>query len=294
MMRRKLVVIVLIGSFYLQCSKLGLNNDSGKNYGKSITSGDVERQIWVHIPDKIEGMENPPLVIALHGSGDTGKDFQINTGLDKEADKFGFIMVYPEGIGKQWAAGVGNEIDKMGVNDVGFITDIIEYFHQDLQIDLNRVYITGFSLGGILAHRLAVDITEKIAAFAPVGASMSNNLKERNYIPTGIPVLIINGTHDESFPLEGTDSYIFGYLSQLDLLKQMLFNNGCDSEPDTLEYLPDRKNDGKRIRRAAYMNSDNVTVVEYYMVEYGGHDWHIGDINTPEVILEFFTRFRKN
>jgi len=124
-----------------------------------------------------------PLVIVLHGGGGTGEDQVKLTegGLNTLADKEGFIVVYPDGFDKHWNDGrsgeeTGYRTQEENIDDVGFISSLISYFIKELNIDPKRVYVTGMSNGAMMSYRLACELTEKIAAVAPVAGNMPQNL----------------------------------------------------------------------------------------------------------------------
>ncbi|HET8880766.1 MAG TPA: PHB depolymerase family esterase, partial [Solimonas sp.] len=163
---------------------------SGASTGNDINFGGVERHYVVHKPDGI-GNRAVPLVVALHGGVGTGKIMEEQTGLDAVADQHGFIVVYPDGVGRAWNAGsCCAKPMKERIDDVGFIRAVIADVKRDYKIDATRVYGTGFSNGAMLLHRIACEAPDTFAAIAPVsGGPMVSNCNER----TPIPTLLIQG-----------------------------------------------------------------------------------------------------
>ncbi len=126
---------------------------------------------------------------------------------DVMADQYGFAVAYPDGYGKNW-----NDIRKTApfkakkenIDDVAFIQALIEKYRSTDDIDLKRVYVFGYSNGGNMAFRLAVQEPGLMAGMATVSASLptpDNRIAEPN--GTTIPVLMVNGTKDTIIPFEG-------------------------------------------------------------------------------------------
>jgi polyhydroxybutyrate depolymerase len=173
---------------------------SGANTDAEIKFGGLERHYVIHQPDGI-GDRAVPLVVALHGGVGTGKIMEEQTGLDAVADRHGFIVVYPDGIGRAWNAGsCCAKPMKEKVDDVGFIRALIADVQRRHKIDTSRIYGTGFSNGAMLLHRIACEAPDTFAAIAPVsGGPMVSNCNER----TPIPTLLIQGIADPRIPWNG-------------------------------------------------------------------------------------------
>jgi poly(3-hydroxybutyrate) depolymerase len=131
------------------------------------------RSYVVYVPSSIKANTPVPLVFDFHGSGGTGAQEESASGWKKKADQAGFVMVYPDGVGKAW--NVGNccgEALSGNVDDVGFTRAMIEAVSQAACIDAKRIYVTGMSNGAGLAHRLACEAADVIAAIAAASADL--------------------------------------------------------------------------------------------------------------------------
>jgi endoglucanase len=184
----------------------------------TLPSGGRTRSFSYHLPVTLPP-DGLPLVIACHGDGGTGAGFQAYAGLDAVADQQSFLVVYPNALnvggGIQFnkyadaAPGFGTAGDPNGPSpadpnapdDVAFVSDLIDYFYQQYHIDRNRVYATGHSGGGFFCYFLSLAIPQKIAAVAPVAASLwgndgylTNRFATGNYQP--VPVLHIHSKGD--------------------------------------------------------------------------------------------------
>lgn len=123
--------------------------------------------------------ERLPLVLVLHGGGGNAAYAERMTGFTDKARKEGFIVVYPEGTGRQegqlltWNAGhcCGYAMANR-VNDVAFIDALIEKLIEDYVVDPRRIYATGMSNGGMMTHRLGIELSNRFAAIAPVVATL--------------------------------------------------------------------------------------------------------------------------
>ena len=181
---------------------------------------------------------------------------------------------------------------------------------RDYGIDPRRVYATGISNGGFMSVRLAMELSEKIAAVAPVTAQLSKALKDRTpKLP--ISIMIVNGTKDPLVPFEGGHVRLFRFgrsrgeiLSTAATAEHFRRHNGCDKTPKK-SGVPDKDpNDGTTVEVEKYAGCKNGAEVILVKVIGGGHTWPGGmqylkpriigavcrDINASELILDFFLR----
>jgi polyhydroxybutyrate depolymerase len=148
-----------------------------------------------------------PLVLVLHGGGGNAGNAESMTGFSEKAEKEGFIVVYPEGTGRfrkkhlTWNAGHCCGIAmKRRVNDVGFIDTLIDKLLVDYPVDPKRIYATGMSNGGMMTHRLGIELSDRFAAIAPVVATLfGDEIKPMH----PVSALMFNGLRDKSVPHAG-------------------------------------------------------------------------------------------
>lgn len=169
--------------------------------------GDARSYILRIAPGLIERGQKLPLVLVLHGGGGNAEITERMTGFTTKAAKEGFIVVYPEGSSRlkdkllTWNAGhccgyaLNNQVD-----DVGFISALIDKLIKDYPVDPKRVYATGISNGGMMSHRLGIELSHKIAAIAPVVAAVFGDEKTP---AQPVSALMINGMLDKSVPYQG-------------------------------------------------------------------------------------------
>jgi polyhydroxybutyrate depolymerase len=165
----------------------------------SIESGGRRRTYRIYRPAAISATQRVPLVVFLHGGFGDGQQAEQSYGWDEEADAGAFIVIYPDGVSKAWNGGTccGQPMAQ-DIDDVGFIKDLVAKIESETAIDMNRVYATGISNGGIMAYRLACE-TDLFAAIGPDSATMLVSCA--NAPPAS--VIAIHGTADHNIPYDG-------------------------------------------------------------------------------------------
>src|SRR5208283_4906471 len=292
------------------------NKDPGVSERKFLFDG-TERTYWIHIPASHTDMSGVPLLIMLHGGGSTGK---ANVGLTKGefnslSDRDGFLVVYPDGINKHWNDGRTEDVIVYGKgqklqNDVGFISALIDSLISTMNVDPNRVYVTGMSNGALMAYRLGCEIPDKLAAIAPVDGSILQSVAEVSP-RSPLAVLAINNTKDPLVHWNGGD--LTGPFGKQALGKILSVHQSVDfwvkrdhcSTTPLITSLPNiDPNSGMQVSREEYVNGDEGSEVILYAIEGGGHTWPGGvqyapvamigktshDIDACPIIWEFFKK----
>ncbi len=308
--KKGLIVIVLL---ILSASALIIFRYRTTNCenSESITVDGLERTYCIY-PASHNETTPVPLLIALHGGGGTGAGMIRLTGggFNDLADEEGFVVVYPDAVEGNWNDGRGLDryrSQREDIDDVGFISALIDKIASERPIDLNRVYVTGISNGALMSFRLACELSDRIAAIAPVDGSMLANFSTQCSPTEPVPVLMMNGIDDPLVPWEGGQIH-FGdldlgeVLSVNDSVNFWVHHNNC-SENATSTWEPDRDpDDGTRVYREEYGNGTDDSEVILYAVEGGGHTWPGGvqylpeatvgktsyDIDANQVIWSFF------
>jgi polyhydroxybutyrate depolymerase len=258
-----------------------------------------------------------PVVFVLHGGGKAdGDELAQRTGFNNLANRDGFIAVYPNGVDAQWKDGRGRTFrrakDDIKLNDVGFISELIDLFIHNYKGDQHRIYVTGLSNGGMMTFRIGCEISSKIAAIAPVIANIPKNIVDRCLPDSPLPVLLMNGTEDPLVPWNGGSVKLFRrrmgeVISTRESVQFWVKHNQCKPIPE-VKMLPDNdKSDDSRVEVSTYKNSTNNADVILYKIIGGGHSlpgsnipdrpWLLGrknnDINGPEIIWQFFKQHSK-
>ncbi len=287
---------------------------SNRDVHKYITVDGIKRDFLIHLPPNYTKNKPLPLVIALHGGGGNAQDMEklTNYGFNKLADKEKFIVVYPNGIGRHWNDGRNLSIyytQRENINDVKFISNLIDYMIENYNVNSSRVYVTGMSNGALMTYRLAYELSNKIAAVAPVDGSIPMNIYLNETPVSPIPVLMINNLGDPFILWDG--GYIhndtsLGKLIGVEETAEFWAKEDNCSEIKSKEYLPDNDpNDGTRVWLREYKNNTTGLEVLLYGIDGGGHTWPDGyqylsesiigktsrDINACNIIWEFFKRY---
>ncbi|MFP5356346.1 MAG: alpha/beta hydrolase family esterase, partial [Gemmatimonadota bacterium] len=152
------------------------------------------RRYVVRVPARIARSNAlVPMVIVLHGGGGNASNAESMTGFTRKAEREGFIVVYPEGTARgrvpllTWNAGhcCGHAMEQR-VDDVGFINALIDKLQSTHRIDPDRIYVTGMSNGGMMSHRLGIELSQRIAAIGPVVGAVFGDLLVRRASATGL------------------------------------------------------------------------------------------------------------
>ena len=253
----------------------------------TMRHGGRARTYLVHVPARAK--DQPAVIIAFHGGGGNAKGFQEYAELDAIADREGFLVVYPNGTGPlprrllTWNAGDGccGYAMTRKVNDVGFATMVLADLEGRTPIDRARVYATGHSNGAIMAHRLAAERPELIAAIAPVAGS----LDLKNFSPRrGVPVLQIHSVDDPRAlyagglgpPFPGTNNRVFHQPVQVGL-DRWIAANKCRTRPDTLET---RREGTVTATHLVWRGCADGAEVAHWKLTGSGHAWP-GDAEPP-------------
>jgi polyhydroxybutyrate depolymerase len=249
-----------------------------------LSFGGLQRTYVVHAPN---GVDQPAgLVINLHGAGATGGAQAAITNYGYAADALGFVVAYPDGIDQSWADGRGASTpDRQGVDDVGFLTALIDRLVQDYGIPRGRVYATGMSAGAFMATRLACDRADVIAAIAPVAGTLGSGVPCAPSRP--VSVLAFNGTADPVVPFGGGGMLGRGGASDILSAPEMAARwrslDGCAGAP-VEDDLPSA-GDGTSVHRLSAVGCADGTAVVLLQINGGGHTWPTGNFALPDAGL---------
>jgi len=151
----------------------------------------------LYLPNGYEKSENNwPLVIFLHGAGETGSDLSMvkKHGPPKLADQgkeFPFILVSPQAPARGW------NVDTLN----GFLDDL----QSQLKVDKDRIYLTGLSMGGFGTWSWAAAHPERFAAIVPIcgGGNPSDAKKLKD-----LPIWVFHGGKDPAVPIARSEEMV--------------------------------------------------------------------------------------
>ena len=279
---------------------------------RTLRVGELERRYRVYIPKKCDASKATPVIVVFHGGGGNPESMIRLTGMNTKADEAGFLVVYPFGTGKlantlltfNGGECCGYAMDNK-VDDVGFIRELLDDLAKVAKVDVDRVFATGLSNGGIMAHYLASELSDRIAAIAPVGGPL---MQEAPHNKRPVPVMHFHGTADAFAPFQG--GFGKGFLGRNGITKfrsvdhtiqNWVKANGCTTEPE-IEPLPDNAADGMKVTRKTWGGGKAGSEVVLIEIEGGGHTWPgkkpivslLGestmDISANDLMWEFFQK----
>jgi polyhydroxybutyrate depolymerase len=255
---------------------------------------DRERSYLVRLPPRFRQRGPLPVVLAFHGGGGTARVFKAYARLDAVADREGFVAVYPDGTGPfrrsvlTWNAGdCCGWASEHGVDDVGFALAVLDDLARDLPVDHARVYATGHSNGAMMAYRLAVDASPRIAAIAAVaGAAATDRL------PAGpVPVLHVHSVDDARAVYAGGYAAPFPFAAVRvrhrpvePTLGRWAEHNGCPGDPAVMDRRATERA-GRRHTATLHVWAgcpDNAEVALWRLTG-AGHGWPGSTSPLPEV-----------
>lgn len=262
----------------------------------TIQHGGMTREYILYVPASYNSNTETPLLFNLHGYTSNNTQQMAYGDFRPIADTANFIIAHPNGTfdgnGNRW----WNAFDTPGVDDVGFISALIDTISDDYNIDLNRVYSTGMSNGGFMSYELACELGNRITAVASVtGAMTSNNITSCNP-PNPTPAMQIHGTSDATVLYNGGGNQA----SIPDVVDFWVNHNNCDNTPIQTNVPDNDPNDGCTAEQYLYQNGDFGSTVELFKVIGGEHTWpgapiDIGvtnhDFDASVEIWRFFSQY---
>ena len=253
-----------------------------RDNGSFVSSGE-KRDYLLYVPKSYDRSRPTPLVISMHGAGLWGASQRDISRWNDLADRKGFIVVYPSGVGgkgvRVWRAEPGDGLTK----DVRFISELIDTLSRSYNIDSTRVYANGLSNGGGMSFVLSCTLADRIAAIGMVAAAQT--------IPwtwckdaRAVPMIAFHGTADPEIPYNGGSSWISPrpFPSTPRWAANWATRNRCAASPVESAVAVD-------VTRRTYANCANDAAVVLYTVKGGGHTWP-GGTPLPEWFVGRTTR----
>jgi polyhydroxybutyrate depolymerase len=287
-----LAVLVLVLGVLAVVSLPIVNETSG-----TLQVGDQVREYLLYVPESDNSAAPSPLVISLHGFAEWPAHLKWVSGWNELADEADFIVLYPSGtrFPKRWhVSGFGSTSAETQA-DVAFIAELIEVIASEHNIDRSRIYVSGFSNGGGMAHVLVCELSEQIAAVGAVAGAYGYPWEEcRQYRP--VPFIAFHGTADLIVPYDGSEMPADNHALPAvpEWIGVFADRNGCEPDPLPLPITGE-------VAGVQYTHCDQNAQVHFYTIMGGGHSWPGGDslprfivghttsdISTTEVMWDFF------
>jgi polyhydroxybutyrate depolymerase len=286
-MKRIIIFYILIPMLLIiACSKSDdsqpvPNVQTGKMTKELIVNG-TTREYIIYVPENYTGTSSLPLLLSFHGLT-SNMEFNFNyTNFDQLAEDENFIVVHPNGISNTWTVSANDD------TDINFIVALLNQLEEDYNIESNRIYSTGMSMGGFFSFSLACRLSDRIAAVASVTGSMYQPAINNCSPVKPMPILQIHGTED------GTVQYS----SVAGLLDFWTSHNNTDDLPIIYNIPDSDTGDGSTVERFEYLNGDSDVEVQHLKITGGGHEWPgfqgNMDINASEEVWSFVKAFDLN
>lgn len=265
----------------------------------NFTHNGINRTYRLYVPAVYNPVLAVPFVLNLHGYGSNAFEQEVYSNFKPVADTANFLIVHPDGTVDGSGNQFWNSFGAINVDDVDFLSALIDTISSNYNVDQNCIYSTGMSNGGFMSYKLACELGNKITAIASVTGTMIWN-EYNNCTPQHpTPVMQIHGTADPIVPYNGSVSLV-----PVDsVINFWVQKNNCLSTPIFTAVADINQNDGCTAEHFLYTNGNNGASVELYKVIDGGHTWPgslftIGitnqDFSASVEIWKFFRKYKLN
>ncbi|MDB5297548.1 MAG: poly(3-hydroxybutyrate) depolymerase [Phycisphaerales bacterium] len=276
------------------------------NARRALTVDGRARSYLVHVPPAYDPAKPTSVVLAFHGALMNAAAMSAFSGLSTKADSAGFVVVYPNGTGLGEAALFFNAsaaptypatrsatadaatsgsattapvagpvagIPAQPPDDVAFTAAVLDDLATVVNVDAKRVFATGMSNGGMMCHRLAAELSDRIAAVAPIGGTLALPAVHPR---RAVPVLHFHGTADRIVPFDGPRGRTpatMQFRSVADTVAAWVAADGCRPAGVTTALPNAAPDDGTTVRQTVYSGGPDGVEVVLVTVENGGHTW---------------------
>jgi len=301
---------------------------AGESVSRTINIGDLDRDYRLHLPSGYDPAKPIPLVLVIHGyTGNVMKPGNEYASLNRHADEHRYVVAYPQGTGFEVNGTLITSWNDLGCNsspgpdgpicteqafdyptppecgepsecdwcschdDVGFIAGLLDELEATFCVDLDLVFATGISNGGMFVHRLGCDLPDRFAAIAPVAGTIARGFNCAPHGDKKISMMNIYGTRDTSVPFDGTpasDGFLYTPTAEVLAAWAGPESQQCDSEEAPYPTSKDGVQGLTCIQRANCATGAEVVDCGWD----GAHDWPRDgkDQFSVDVIWEFFEK----
>lgn len=269
---------------------------TGTMISNSFQHNGETREYKLYVPASYDGNTAVPLVFNLHGYT-SNMDQQILYGdFRLIADTANFLVVHPNGTLDGGGNRFWNAFAAPGVDDIGFLSTLIDTINNDYNLNLNRIYSCGMSNGGYMSYELACQLGNRITAVASVTGTMTTARMTACNAPKPTPIMQIHGTADATVPYNGNT----GNESIPDLVDFWVDQTNCNATPNMTNVPDNDPNDGCTAEHYVYSGGAQGATVEFFKILGGAHTWpgapvSIGvtnqDFDASVEIWRFFSQY---
>ncbi len=256
-----------------------------------IKYGDTVRTYTMHIPDGLR--QGAPLVVYAHGYGSKTRS---RKDLNAAADRYGFAVCNPDGApdsrGKDgWKVGYPPQAS-MNIDEADFFRHLLDEVCRRFNLSRSNVFLAGMSNGGDLCYQFAYTCPGLFKAYGSVAGLLFECTYIPYYLTLPVPFLEIHGTADMTSMWGGDHDNTGGWGSYIPVPMAVeaiaTHNRCCTLEVDT---IPSKRPEEHPVIRYRYSDSPSGADVELYEVTGAKHSWHASDLDTGEILWQFFSRY---
>lgn len=291
-------------------TEIGFSSYRSGNFERYLSIDGRRRRYLIHVPQMYDHGMPTPVILVFHGGGGDAENIRWSSKMDEKSDTAGFIVVYPDGTGPfekklhTFHVGPGygyaweNKID-----DVKFVEYLLNDVEKLFNIDSKRIYATGLSNGAMMSYRVLSDLSEKIAAIAPIGGSLPIDYLSFDKV---VNIIHFHGMKDKYFPFEGGFGKSLNSKEKqireerafepvLKTIYKYIKLNQASKRPSQTEKI------GKATKQV-FGPGDGGSEIILWTIEDGGHTWPSGrhllkrfgkissDISANDLMWEFFQK----
>jgi polyhydroxybutyrate depolymerase len=307
MQTRYCISFILSALFFLSaCTKKTTPSEKQYRFYESMEVDGYTRTYTLNLPPNYYEAPDFSLVIALHGGGGSGEQFETTSLLTQKANAAKFIVVYPDGVkstgalgARTWNAGNCCAFARdNNIDDIKYISRLIDHLVATYKINPKKVYATGHSNGGMLTYRLACELSGKIAAFAPNASTLV--LTQPCTSSRAVPILHMHSVLDENLP----------YTGGVGIGPSGNYNPPIDSVLNVFQQKDQCANPAQVVvnnssyKLTKWTGCANNVSIQYYLTMDGGHGWPGGlpggpnsdmpstVINANDLLWDFFQQYQ--
>ena len=189
----KFSFVLFLSILFFSCSKSEVETQSVLESGtfpkETITIDGVKREFSVYIPKNIP--KNPTAIIGFHGMGGSKDTFPISSKFNIEADKHGFLMLYPSGLNQQWSISADKTIA-----DLKFTGALIDLLKTKYKVNEKKIFAMGMSNGAYFSNQVGKEFSEKIAGIIVHSGTLGAEALSGINAKRKFPLMIIHGITD--------------------------------------------------------------------------------------------------
>ncbi|WP_435275715.1 alpha/beta hydrolase [Psychrobium sp. nBUS_13] len=237
-----------------------------------------DRKYYIAKPEKnFSPQKSYKLLLAFHGSGQSAQDM---LGLAKlEANSNNYLVVYPQSKVEEWNEGCDcNKPHRLGINDLGFVENVVKDIKENYNIIDDELYAVGFSQGALFTQNLMCNSQLKFKAIASIAAPMSQQLSESCQIDNDTNYLLVQGEADTVLPYQGKPSGNFALIGSEQAIDLIAKQNNIENAPEVTQK--------ELISKHTYQNEFHIN--QLVAIAGAGHRWSFDGFDTSKEVLNFF------